>query len=88
MDCITETASSASLAWRPCACLHMCSIAISLKVHEKQVSFVFGRCKMFARLIIDSRELPCICLHASVIAGFNVFFGIDGLITLLWLAVR
>ena len=51
MDCISKTASFSSLVWRPYACLHMRSIAISLKVDEKQVSymkhFVFGRCIMF-----------------------------------------
>ena len=61
MDSITETASFSSLAWRPYACLCMRSLAISLKVNEKQVSFmrfVFSRCTYnFFMIDIVSREL-------------------------------
>ena len=39
MDCIAETASFSSFEWQPCARLRMRSIAISLKVDEKQVSY-------------------------------------------------
>ena len=39
MGCVTETASFSSLAWWPCACLRMRSIAIGLKIDEKQVSY-------------------------------------------------
>ena len=50
MDCIAKTLSFSSLAWRPCACLRMRSIAISLKVDENRLAIkrlVFGRCIMF-----------------------------------------
>ena len=39
MGCIAETASFSSLVWWPYACLGMHSIAISLKVGDKQVSY-------------------------------------------------
>ena len=39
MDCIAETAGFLSLAWQPCAYLRMRSLAISLKVDEKKVSY-------------------------------------------------
>ena len=35
IDCIANTATFSSLAWRPCVCLRMRNIAISLKVDEK-----------------------------------------------------
>ena len=47
MDCIAETASFSSVAWQPCACLCMFSIAI---INENRLAikrFVFGRCVMF-----------------------------------------
>ena len=40
MDFIAETASFSSLAWQPRARLRMCSLSISLKVDEIQVSYV------------------------------------------------
>ena len=39
IDCITKAASFSFSVWRPYAYLHMRSIAISLKVNEKQVSY-------------------------------------------------
>ena len=39
MDCVAETASFLTLAWQPCACLCMRSLAISLKVDENKVSY-------------------------------------------------
>ena len=44
MDCIAETASFSSLVGWPCACLCMRSLAINLKVDEKQVSFLSTSC--------------------------------------------
>ena len=72
MDCIAETASFSSLTWRPCACLHMRSLAISLKNRLAIQRFVFTKCIMFVWLIYLVEGCP-VYVYASVIAGFNVF---------------
>ena len=58
----------------------MRSIAISLKVDNKQKCFVFSRCMHNVCTIdIVTRELPCICLCVS--NSWLCFFAIGGLIT-------
>ena len=79
MDCIAKTASFSSLAWRPCARLRMRSIAITLKVNEKQVGYeVLCVQWMYNVCMIDiiSRELPCI-VYMLVIAAFYFFLRLE-----------